>query len=1731
MDRSRRQPVQSSAAVKAKGALEQLRAARDGGLKRALAYEVKEEAAVYDVVDEQQYAEIVKKRRDAGDFVVDDDGAGYHDIGEDDYFQERPVEDDGGDDGEDDTKQAGKKRKKEQGKGGKRGKDGEEGGNIGSMFRKAAATRTIPGLGGRGAAGGAGPKPTDAAADEMLDNILGDILADAGVPGAVKPAAAPAYAAPAPVARPMVPAAAAAMRAVGAVAPMAVPRPYGGGMPARPVSGLAAVAALTASGRGGAAGAAGGAAAAVTSSAAVKREPLAEAAPAMAMADGADDDVPMHDADGAAEGMEVGGDGAAAAAKQAEEPDDIKLNPPPSAAAGGAAAAAVAGKPAGRNFMDAPATPLDGATVQRAEDVWDEMYGAGGEDAAAAPAEAPSPAPAAATPGGGDAASGAAPLPVDSNGVLPFYLLDAYENPDARPGEVVLFGKIEAEGGRWQSCAVAVRGLQRTLIVVPRREVFEDGDGAIVAMHAAVKADPARKPELMKMLQERCGPLRDEVRSLLTKAGVSAMRMVPVRRSYAFENRDVPHGEQWVIKVRYPGHLPVLQPPASGCFSGKTYCAIFGANQSTLESLSLKRRIKGPGWMGICSPTRVEYGNQTTWCKVEVAVEGGKRLLTADKGLAPDAAGRAPPPLTVASLCLKTSIHPTSHQHEIVAASVVHLSGVSPDAPLAAKDWSNPQRLRSFSIVRRLDGQAWPAGMEAAAAAENATPRGRANSGAGNANGPLVALQGSERSLLTCLLARLQSLDADVLVGHNVAAFDLTTLLSRMQHHKVPLWSRIGRVKKTEFPRLTGGGHTFGGGAGAGVMATVAGRLMCDTYLSARELVKSVDFTLGTLAQSLLGQQRSDPLAGSNAGNNSGLGACFGSAEGVLRLLRHGESDAWLALGIMFHLSVLPLTKQLSALSGQLWSRTLAGQRAGRIEMLLLHEFHSRKFIVPDKQSYKDKQRRAAAEAEDDFEAGGGDDEEGEGGKGKKAKSKAAPSGNGPKYAGGLVLEPKKGLYDKIVIILDFNSLYPSIIQEYNICFTTVQRPDDGALPPLPDPASAANGLAPLPAVLQALVNRRRQVKSAMANERNPVTRQQLQVRQQAIKLTANSMYGCLGFGASRFYAQPLAELITAQGRSILSSTVDLVQGAIGAEVIYGDTDSIMVATRSDSVEEARALGARIKREVNKRYKLLEIELDGVFKSILLLKKKKYAAVKLEPDGQGRLAEVMEQKGLDIVRRDWCPLSKDVGNFALAAVLSGRGREEVVGEIHAHLRQVAERVRAGQIPMGKFIITKQLTKRPEDYPDAKNQPHVQVAMRRRAAGKRDGVLPGETVPYIICVERDPAAAAAAAVAAADGSGATATAIAAAAATAAACSGGLADRARHPEELRDQSQLAVDVEYYLAQQIHPVVSRLVSPIEGTDAAHIADCLGLDPARYRGAAGGGGGGGLGGGEDDDAALLMGSSGGTLMDEDENFRSCGPLLLTSPSGACFPLRGVDDVLKEAIMPEQLLTPPDALGDPTATVSPAALINQVLLRAREAVARYYDGVLRPDDETADAGPGGCRAAVLRPAAAGPGGAGEEAGGGAGPERCGHPDPSRAGVLLRRAMNERDLYLQLSHYYRLLHVEGAARRHHCRLRAADPKSGVSLDDVRAKVPESLARTLGAAAEALDGLRRRSHWHWVDLGKLFGSLAAPAAAAAAGGAAAGGKGSRQGTAGVGAGMGMGGGVGAVNLGAVRGVVV
>lgn len=134
-------------------------------------------------------------------------------------------------------------------------------------------------------------------------------------------------------------------------------------------------------------------------------------------------------------------------------------------------------------------------------------------------------------------------------------------------------------------------------------------------------------------------------------------------------------------------------------------------------------------------------------------------------------------------------------------------------------------------------------------------------------------------------------------------------------------------------------------------------------------------------------------------------------------------------------------------------------------------------------------------------------------------------------------------------------------------------------------------------------------------------------------------------------------------------------------------------------------------------------------------------------------------------------------------------------------------------------LSQRLGKNPEDYPDAKSQPHVQVALRLKAKG--GSARNGDVIPYVFCV--------------APGEETVKTA--------------QADRAKHPDEIKKAAgELIVDYEHYLANQVLPPIERLCEPIEGTDRARLAECLGkylnadtcklnsmfhkgLDPGRYR------------------------------------------------------------------------------------------------------------------------------------------------------------------------------------------------------------------------------------------------------------------------------------------------------------
>lgn len=357
--------------------------------------------------------------------------------------------------------------------------------------------------------------------------------------------------------------------------------------------------------------------------------------------------------------------------------------------------------------------------------------------------------------------------------------------------------------------------------------------------------------------------------------------------------------------------------------------------------------------------------------------------------------------------------------------------------------------------------------------------------------------------------------------------------------------------------------------------------MLVDTFLTSKELIRETTYELTHLVKSQLKKDRT-PF------DEDMIEKFYLTSERLFQLVEHTEKDSYFTFMIMLHLSIIPLTKQLTNIAGNLWYRSLQNARAERNEMLLLHEFKKKKFILPDKKPPSAKDfKKGAMFGDENFEAE--TEKKGSGPKRKKAQ-----------YAGGLVIEPKAGFYDSIILLLDFNSLYPSIIQEYNLCFTTVNRRPtksmegneikgqfklDGEEEEEEEaevPGSNANLKdAVLPNVLRDLVQKRKAVKDKMKTEKDPVKLQQLENRQKAIKLTANSMYGCLGFASSRFHAKAIAALITRTGRNTLLKTKEIAENELGFNVVYGDTDSIMINTGTNSLQQALEMGKTLKGKVN----------------------------------------------------------------------------------------------------------------------------------------------------------------------------------------------------------------------------------------------------------------------------------------------------------------------------------------------------------------------------------------------------------------------------------------------------------------------------------------------------------------------------------------------------------------------
>ncbi|KAH6965548.1 hypothetical protein EDB82DRAFT_303592 [Fusarium venenatum] len=902
----------------------------------------------------------------------------------------------------------------------------------------------------------------------------------------------------------------------------------------------------------------------------------------------------------------------------------------------------------------------------------------------------------------------------EEDGSLNFFWTDYTE----LNGSLCLFGKVlNKKTKSYVSCFVKVDNVLRKLYFLPRDHRMQDGE------------ETGEEVEMMQVY--------DEIDTMMTKMNVGMYKIKACTRKYAFELRDVPKEAQY-MKLLYPYNKPEVDPNRPG----ETYSHVFGSNTSLFEQFVLWKNIMGPCWLKIEDADFDKLKN-ASHCKLEVVADHPNMVSVLSESDNLDA-----PPLTLMSVALRTAFNEKANKQEILSISARIYEKVS----LADTTPAEKLPCRTFTVIRP-HGQSFPMGFDQLAKKRN---RG------------LIVLKKQEADILAFFLAQVDVADPDVILGHQLEGVDYSVLLNRLHEKKIPGWSRLGRLRRTQWPASIGktGGNVFA------ERQILSGRLMCDL---ANDAGKSVMLKCQSWS---LTEMCSLYLSGDNRrrefDNEDALKTWAKEKQGLLDYITHMEADTHYIAALALGVQMLPLTKVLTNLAGNSWARTLTGTRAERNEYILLHEFYRNKYICPDKQTFRNRQRAEEAQRE------------GEAADGKKKD----------KYKGGLVFEPEKGLYDKFVLVMDFNSLYPSIIQEFNICFTTVDRPDtkegDDEVPEVP--TNQDQGI--LPRLIATLVSRRRQVKSLMKDKKaTPEELATWDIKQLALKLTANSMYGCLGYTKSRFYARPLAVLTTFKGREILRSTKELAESN-SLQVIYGDTDSVMINANVDNVADAFKVGNDFKKAVNEQYKLLEIDIDNVFRRILLQAKKKYAAINLV-EKDGKFIEKMEIKGLDMKRREYCALSKEISQTLLNEILSGDDTEVSIARIHEYLNEIAGKMREQSIPVQKYTIYTQLGKAPQDYPEANSMPQVQVALREMAKGKT--VRKGDVIAYVITGDSNSSEPA-------------------------------PKRAYTPGDLKADPSLLPDVEWYIGKQIFPPVERLCANIVGTSTSQLAEQLGLDIKRY-------------------------------------------------------------------------------------------------------------------------------------------------------------------------------------------------------------------------------------------------------------------------------------------------------------
>ncbi|XP_053908258.1 DNA polymerase delta catalytic subunit [Cuculus canorus] len=606
-----------------------------------------------------------------------------------------------------------------------------------------------------------------------------------------------------------------------------------------------------------------------------------------------------------------------------------------------------------------------------------------------------------------------------------------------------------------------------------------------------------------------------------------------------------------------------------------------------------------------------------------------------------------------------------------------------------------------------------------------------------------------ERDLLQSWAEFVRIVDPDIVTGYNINNFDLPYLLQRAQSLQVDSFPFLGRIRGRRSVVRDSAFQSRQLGRRESKVVSAEGRVTIDLLQVLLREHKLRSYSLNAVSFHFLGEQKEDVPHGIIADLQAG------SEQTRRRLAVYCLKDAFLPLRLLEKLMVLVNHVEMARVTGVPLSYLLARGQQVKVVSQLLRQAVAEELLLPVVRS------------------DGGDD-----------------------YEGATVIEPQKGYYDTPIVTLDFSSLYPSIMIAHNLCYTTLLPPGGAQRHGLSAEevtrtptgelfvrASVRPGL--LPRVLQGLLAARTRVKAELAREQDPLRRRVLDGRQQALKVSANSVYGFTGAQAGRLPCLQISQSVTGFGRQMIERTKQLVETKFciaegytaDAKVVYGDTDSVMCAFGVASVAEAMALGREAATWVSQHFPdPIRLEFEKVYRPYLLISKKRYAGLSFASSADAH--DKLDCKGLEAVRRDNCPLAANLVTACLRRVLLHR---DPMGAV-AHAQEVISDLLCNRIDISQLVITKELTRAAAAY--AAPQAHVHLAQRMRQRDPGSAPSLGDRVPYVIvCGARGAAA---------------------------------YTRAEDPIFALEHN-LPIDTNYYLEQQLAKPLLRIFEPILGEGRA--------------------------------------------------------------------------------------------------------------------------------------------------------------------------------------------------------------------------------------------------------------------------------------------------------------------------